>query len=171
MADTYGVLSEKHGRKKKSGITAQLRTIGRDVFSALPKLRPETRAVLNDLSREYTLVLLTAGNPILQRRKIRNLRLGHYFNLVVITPKKTAPLLRGILRELGARPENAMMVGNSVRSDIIPAAEAGITPVQVIARGWQYDRVKGYNAKHRKIRTLLQLPEIAINVFGPHNVK
>ncbi|MCR6654650.1 MAG: HAD family hydrolase [Opitutus sp.] len=169
MVETYRDLLKQRGGKYERAVAARVRMIGRDVFASLPELRPGVRTVLRDLRRGHMLVLLTAGDRLVQRAKIRRLGMARYFDRVVITPLKNAKVMRKVVDDLGIPPCCAMMVGNSLRSDILPAREAGLTAVQILARGWHYDR-SVRSTGHLRIRNLQRVPEIARKVLGPNYV-
>ena len=57
--------------------------------------------------------------------------LGHFFDAVHIVPEKDAAVIRELLTKYELRPEQTWMIGNSPRSDINPALEAGIGAIYV----------------------------------------
>jgi putative hydrolase of the HAD superfamily len=89
---------------------------------------PETLA---ELRRRHDLLLLTKGNHDEQSRKIERSGLAHLFRRTIVTPEKTADTYRLLVAEESLDPERTWMIGNSPRSDILPAVEAGLRGVFV----------------------------------------
>ena len=71
------------------------------------------------------LMLITKGDPSEQQRKIDESGLAGYFRWVEIVGDKSPAAYRLILERYNLRPERFMMVGNSLRSDVLPVLEIG----------------------------------------------
>lgn len=89
---------------------------------------PDTLAYL---SERHDLMLVTKGNHEEQQLKVDKSGLGQYFREVVIVREKDAAAYQGVVREHALPEEQCWMVGNSPKSDINPALEAGIGAVYV----------------------------------------
>jgi putative hydrolase of the HAD superfamily len=89
---------------------------------------PETLAQLHG---RHDLLLLTKGNREEQAHKIARSGLAHLFRRTVITPEKTAATYRDLVVEESLDPARTWMIGNSPRSDILPAVAAGLRGVFV----------------------------------------
>jgi putative hydrolase of the HAD superfamily len=89
---------------------------------------PETLAQLHG---RHDLLLLTKGNREEQAHKIARSGLAHLFRRTVITPEKTAATYRDLVAEESLDPARTWMIGNSPRSDILPAVAAGLRGVFV----------------------------------------
>lgn len=105
-------------------------------FAASP-FRPfkESRCVLQRLRRQgHSLCLLTLGEPELQERKIRDSGLADLFRRVVIVErdKKTS------MEALASVSRHAVMVGDSRKSDILPAKELGLITVWIPSGNWSF---------------------------------
>lgn len=88
----------------------------------------ETLAVL---ASRHDLTLFTKGHPDEQRLKVDRSGLGRYFSHTAIVKEKDAPAYRRLLRDRGFDPPRTWMIGNSPKSDINPALEAGLNAVLV----------------------------------------
>jgi putative hydrolase of the HAD superfamily len=84
---------------------------------------PET---LEYLALRHDLVLFTKGHPEEQKLKVDRSGLGVYFGHTAIVKEKDAPAYALIVREHGFDPARTWMIGNSPKSDINPALEAGL---------------------------------------------
>ena len=89
---------------------------------------PETLAELRD---RHDMLLLTKGNHEEQAHKIARSGLAYLFRRTVITPEKTPATYRTLVAEESLDPARTWMIGNSPRSDILPAVEAGLRGVFV----------------------------------------
>ncbi|MFK0331292.1 HAD family hydrolase [Rhizobium sp. NPDC090275] len=108
-----------------ASVIAQILDTGRDLLSHPVETLPEVRETLAALSEHYLLVLITKGDLFDQERKLAQSGLGDFFHAVEIVSDKTAVTYRRIFSKIGGGPERAMMVGNSLKSDIVPAIAAG----------------------------------------------
>jgi putative hydrolase of the HAD superfamily len=91
----------------------------------------DVAAVLDELATRHDLYLMTKGKPEEQRRKIDVSGLEHHFLGIDIVPVKEPDTYRRIVAERGLDPAVTWMIGNSPRSDIIAAREAGLRAVFV----------------------------------------
>jgi putative hydrolase of the HAD superfamily len=106
-------------------VIADILDIGRDLLSHPVETLPHVRETLEALAGHYLLVLITKGDLFDQERKLAQSGLGDFFDAVEIVSDKTATTYRRIFSKVGGGPERAMMVGNSLKSDIVPAIAAG----------------------------------------------
>ena len=126
--------------------------------------------VLTELRPEYQLVLLTKGDPAVQRKRIRDSGLERFFDAIVIVPDKNTDVFRTICAEINADPAKSWSVGNSLPSDIAPALSAGMRGVLVDANSWDYEkRDPGQLAgKFERIARLRELPALLARIVdGP----
>jgi putative hydrolase of the HAD superfamily len=94
-------------------------------------LLPGVAATLRALGARHRVVLMTKGDRDDQLGKLQRSGLGHLLHDVDVVREKDADTYRDALRRHGARAELSWMVGNSPRSDILPALEAGLGAVYV----------------------------------------
>ena len=83
------------------------------------------------LYERHELTIFTKGQPEEQRLKIERSGLGRFFRHTAIVKEKDAAAYRGIVEERGWRRTETWMIGNSPKSDINPALEAGLSAVLV----------------------------------------
>jgi putative hydrolase of the HAD superfamily len=86
---------------------------------------PNVRETLAALAPQYRLVMITKGDLFDQERKLAESGLGDFFVGVEIVSEKNASTYARAFQRFGTGPESAMMVGNSLKSDIVPAIQAG----------------------------------------------
>ncbi|RLI53813.1 MAG: hypothetical protein DRO93_13265 [Candidatus Thorarchaeota archaeon] len=127
----YQRLCERHGRAVKNEVSDDVWEIGRAVVAYPIVLLDSVVETLARLSDHCRLLLLTKGDEETQADKLARSGLGHFFDGVHIVPEKDAGVIRGLVAEYDLRPEQTWMVGNSPRSDVNPALEAGIGAIYV----------------------------------------
>jgi putative hydrolase of the HAD superfamily len=101
------------------------------ILKAPVELLPGVSETVEYLAVRHDLTLFTKGHPEEQKLKIDQSGLGIYFGHTAIVKEKDAEAYRRLTQERGMDPGSAWMVGNSPKSDINPALEAGINAVYV----------------------------------------
>ena len=111
------------GRVPASTI-AEILAAGRDMLGHPVEALPHARETVERLAGAYHLVLITKGDLFDQERKLEASGLGDLFDAVEIVSDKSAATYARIFGRHGS-PQDSMMVGNSLKSDVVPAIEAG----------------------------------------------
>lgn len=106
-------------------VIAEIMSAGREMLSHPIELLPHARETVAALSGDYHVLLITKGDLLDQERKLAQSGLGDLFHGVEIVSDKTAEVYRQIFTRHGARVDQSMMVGNSLKSDVLPLVEAG----------------------------------------------
>ena len=83
-------------------------------------------ATLASLCERHALYIVTKGDPDEQHRKVTSSGIGHYFRAVEVMPEKTAAAYRFLLESRDLSGDDIWMIGNSPKSDVNPALEAGL---------------------------------------------
>lgn len=108
-----------------TAVLAEILAAGRAMLSHPIDPLPGVDEALERLAAKARLVLITKGDLFHQEAKLAASGLGPHFAAVEIVSEKSAEIYRRIFARHGTSPEQAMMAGNSVRSDILPALTAG----------------------------------------------
>ena len=140
--------------------TRDILEIGRDLMRHPIDLLEGVGEALGPLSERGKLVLVTKGDLFHQESKLAASGLGDRFSGVEIVSEKTAEVYRRIFARYGAAPFEAVMVGNSLRSDILPALEAGAFAVHIPHEfEWAHERAQTPDAepRFRRLNSLLDL--------------
>uniref|UniRef100_A0A9E7ZV23 HAD family hydrolase n=1 Tax=Bosea sp. NBC_00436 TaxID=2969620 RepID=A0A9E7ZV23_9HYPH len=114
-----------------ASVIGEILAAGREMAAHPVETLPHVNETLAALSRDYRLVMITKGDLFDQERKLAQSGLGDFFHAVEIVSDKQAQTYRRIFARHGDGAERAMMVGNSLKSDILPALEAGSWAVHV----------------------------------------
>jgi putative hydrolase of the HAD superfamily len=150
--------------------TAALKSIldaGRDMLQHPMELLPDVEETLKALHPHYHIVLITKGDLFDQENKLARSGLGDYFHDVEIVSDKTADVYKKTFHRHGASPTEAVMVGNSIKSDIIPALAAGASAVLIPHElSWVLDRAHAPTGTGRfhTIPSMAGLPPLIANL-------
>jgi putative hydrolase of the HAD superfamily len=94
------------------------------------------------LSRSYTLMVATKGDLHDQERKLARSGIAHHFAHVEVLSEKTVERYRALLERYGVSPDRYLMVGNSLRSDVLPVVALGGQAVYIPAEHtWAHELV------------------------------
>ena len=139
-------------------VVGEILAIGRDLLSHPVETMPGVGDVLESLAGSHTLVLITKGDLFDQERKLAQSGLGDFFHAVEIVSDKNAATYRRLFSKHAGAPEQAMMVGNSLKSDVVPALAVGAWGVFIPhALTWILEHVE----KPADAPRFRELPEIA----------
>jgi putative hydrolase of the HAD superfamily len=108
-----------------ASVIAEILEAGRDMLTHPVETLPHAQETLGRLAGRYRLVMITKGDLFDQERKLAESGLGDLFEAVEIVSDKDVGTYERIFRAHGDGPEHAMMVGNSLKSDVVPAIAAG----------------------------------------------
>ena len=108
-----------------TSVIREILAAGREMLTHPVEPLPGVDDALAQLSQRYRLVLITKGDLLHQEQKLAASGLGDLFAAIEIVSEKDADTYRRVFARHGTGPEQAVMAGNSVRSDVIPALEAG----------------------------------------------
>lgn len=106
-------------------VTRAILSFGHEMLEHPVDTLPGVEQVLKTLAPDHRLVLITKGDLFDQERKLAQSGLGDLFDAVEIVSEKTADVYATLFARHGAGPADALMTGNSLRSDVLPALEAG----------------------------------------------
>jgi putative hydrolase of the HAD superfamily len=152
-------LELSEGRVAAEKIAAIL-GFARQMLSAEVRLIDGVGETLASLAQAYPLMLITKGDPSEQLRKIEDSGLGVYFRWVEVVADKSPAIYRSILERYGLQAERFLMVGNSLRSDILPVLEIGGQAVLIpYANTWAHEMNVGETLHtYATLADLRQLP-------------
>lgn len=144
-------------------ITAILE-MGREMLTAPVVLLPDVKSVLERLSGKYRLIVATKGDLLDQEGKLRRSSLSSYFHHIEVMSDKTKASYEELLAHLEIEPAQFVMIGNSLRSDIVPPYELGCYVIHVpYAKTWHHEmNVEEIptNERHYKVDKLNEILNI-----------
>lgn len=137
---------------------------GREMLTHPIEPTPHAADALRTLARTHRLVLITKGDLFDQERKLAQSGLGDFFDAVEIVSEKTADTYARLFARHGDGAERAAMVGNSLKSDVLPALAAGAFGIHVPAEhAWALDHADEpaeAAGRFRRIADLGALPAV-----------
>lgn len=141
-------------------VIGDLVAMGRQLLEHPMELLPHARATVTVLAQDYRLVLITKGDLLHQERKLAQSGLGDLFDGVEIVSDKTEATYRAAFARHGTGADQAMMVGNSLKSDVIPALTAGAWGVHVPhEHEWAYEAARA-PTDHRRFHVIADLGDL-----------
>ncbi len=120
---------ESYQPPEAAGLTTRVRELALGIMTEPIELLPGVEETLDYLAGRHLLYLVTKGDQAEQAAKIEASGLGRFFSAYEIVPDKNAAVFRELFPAHGWDPNRTWMIGNSRRSDIHPALEAGMNAV------------------------------------------
>lgn len=148
------------GRVSQSTITSIL-NIGKEMLNKPIELLPGVKECLSELSKIHRLIVITKGDLLDQERKLESSGLfKHFHHIEVVTEKKPENYQR-LLNQLNIEPEQFLMVGNSLKSDILPTVEIKAQAIHVpFHTTWQHELVDNHQLQDLKFKTCKNMTEV-----------
>lgn len=160
-------LVENAVRVSKGNISAtaigEIVELGKSLLALPATPLPEVKETLEILSkRNLLLAVFTKGELLDQENKLRRSGLLEYFQHFKVVSDKTPQEVRTLCSELGILPDELLMVGNSFKSDVIPAIQAGAWAAHIPYHlMWKLERTEEYDDPHLfRLSRFIQLQEI-----------
>lgn len=151
-------------------VIAEILAAGRELLSYPVQTLPYVDAALEQVHRTHRLILVTKGDLFDQERKLAASGLADYFAAIEIVSDKSPETYARIFAQHTEGPEHTVMVGNSLRSDILPALAAGAFAIYVPHDlTWSYERAEEPRDQPRyaRIEHLGTLAETIENLQTP----
>lgn len=116
---------------------------------------------ISELAPNYSLMVITKGDLFDQEAKLARSGLGDYFHQVEIVSRKVRSTYDHILTRNAIDPDQFVMVGNSLRSDILPVLEAGAKAVYIpYETEWFHEMVSEDELREKEFITLRQITDL-----------
>ena len=136
--------------------------MGKDLLRFRIEPLPDVVAVLTALKqRGHRLILLTKGDLFDQESKVARSGLGDFFDHVEIVSEKDEATYRRLFARLGITPDNFVMIGNSLKSDILPVVRLGFPAIHVpYHANWIHEYVPAELLAGVEFRAVARLREV-----------
>ncbi len=144
-------------------IIADILAMGREMHAHPVETLPHVSETLEALAGRYRIVLITKGDLFDQERKLAQSGLGSFFDAVEIVSDKTDETYRRLFARHGDGPERAMMVGNSLKSDVVPAIKAGSWGIHIphdLTWALEHADEPSHAPRFRRLSHLGELPDL-----------
>jgi len=157
MVEAAGIISKGTVSPK---IMERIIAIGKDLLTKPVELLDEVEDTLEELKGKYKLVVATKGDLKDQHRKLHKSGLGPYFHHIEVMTDKEEIDYQKLLGRLDIHPEEFIMIGNSLRSDVLPVLELGGHAVHVpFHTTWLHEHVD-HEIVHPNFTSIRKLNEI-----------
>jgi putative hydrolase of the HAD superfamily len=118
------------------------------------------KEVLETLKGNYRLVVATKGDLIDQERKLRKSGLSHYFHHIEIMSDKKESDFQKLIKHLDVQPDEFLMIGNSLKSDILPVLNLGGHGIHIPYHvTWEHEMVEA-DTNHPNFRKAGHITDI-----------
>jgi putative hydrolase of the HAD superfamily len=139
---------------------AHILELGRELTKHPVETLPHVQETLQALIGRYNIILITKGDLFDQERKLAASGLGDFFNAVEIVSDKKTDTYERIFARHGDSASQSMMIGNSLKSDVLPAIAAGAWGVYVPhEREWALENAEAPHG-HARFHTLENLSQV-----------
>ncbi len=135
----------------------EILSLGKKMISNPVELLDDVEEVLDKLAPKYRLIVLTKGDLLDQERKLERSGLARYFQHVEVLSDKKEANYSGLLAHLKIDVQEFLMIGNSLKSDVLPLVNIGARAVHVpFHTTWQHEEV----STEEDNRDYLKLPKL-----------
>lgn len=135
--------------------------IGKDMINKPVDLLDGVEEVLKVLSKKYRLILATKGDLLDQERKLEKSGLTEYFHHIEVLSDKKEANYSKLLSHLDINPTEFLMIGNSLRSDILPLINIKAHAIHVpFHTTWAHEQVSAEETNGKAYKTISSLREI-----------
>ena len=139
--------------------------LGKELLDKDIELLDGVEDVLKALQGKYRLVMATKGDLLDQERKLNKSGLAKYFHHIEIVSEKQEPEYRKLIKHLDISPSQFLMIGNSLKSDILPVLNIGGHGFHVpYHTTWEHEKVD-IKLDHQNFRSLSNIREV-LNFIG-----
>jgi putative hydrolase of the HAD superfamily len=135
--------------------------IGKTMINKPVELLNGVEVVLQTLSSKYRLILATKGDLLDQERKLENSNLTKYFHHIEVLSDKKEANYSKLLNHLDINPSEFLMIGNSLKSDVLPLVNIKAQAIHVpFHTTWEHEQVNDEDTNGKVYKTVKNISEI-----------
>ncbi|WP_442266933.1 HAD family hydrolase [Tenacibaculum sp. ZS6-P6] len=135
--------------------------IGKEMLEKPIELLDGVEEVLQQLQGKYKLIVATKGDLLDQQRKLEKSGISEYFHHVEVMSEKKPVDYKKMLRRLDINPSNLLMIGNSLKSDVLPLIEIGASAIHIpFHTTWAHETVSKEQKSITEYKTLSKIKEV-----------
>ena len=140
---------------------SEIINLGKEMIEYPIELLPDVVDVLSRLKDEYRLIVVTKGDLLDQERKLQRSEIAHYFHHVEIVHEKEEANYSRLLRQQDIDPKEFLMVGNSLKSDVLPVVGIGAQAVHIpFHTTWQHEEAESQSQENADYLTLSSIADL-----------
>ena len=140
----------------------QVIDLGKDMLKHPVEILPHVESTISHLKDNYRLMIITKGDLFDQESKIARSGLADNFDIIEVVSEKKQDVYSNLFRKYDIKPQELLMVGNSLKSDILPVCKAGGHAVHIpFHTTWSHEvpdgeETNGY--RYGVLESIRQLP-------------
>lgn len=144
-----------------NSLSLKIIELGKAMLNKPVELLADVENILNNLQDKYRVILVTKGDLLDQQRKLEKSGLEKYFHHVEIMSNKKPDDYLKLVRHLDIQPVEFLMVGNSLRSDVLPIIEIGAQAIYVPYEiTWHHESAEISESDKDKFVTIAKLSHL-----------
>lgn len=141
-------------------VVEKITEYGKELLQKPIELLDGVEETLQALSGKYKLVVATKGDLLDQRRKLHNSGLGHYFHHIEVMSDKKEKDYEDLLKRLEIKAEAFFMIGNSLKSDVLPVLNIGGHAVHIpFHTTWEHEKIN-HKVEHPNFKALEKITDV-----------
>ncbi|MQP25097.1 HAD hydrolase-like protein [Flavobacterium sp. LMO8] len=134
--------------------------IGKDLLQKPVELLPNVTEVLEQLKGSHKLIVATKGDLKDQHRKLHDSGIGAYFHHIEVMSDKAELDYEKMLGRLDCKAEDFLMIGNSLKSDVLPVLNIGGHAIHIpYHTTWEYEKID-FEIEHDNFKSFTNITEI-----------
>lgn len=135
--------------------------LGKEQIEKPVELLDNIEKVLIELSKDFKLILATKGDLLDQERKLEKSGLSSYFHHIEVMSDKKPENYRKLIKHLDINPQDFLMIGNSLKSDVIPVLEIGGKGVHIpFHTTWIHEEVEDFSCESKNCKKVESINEV-----------
>ncbi|QOD62420.1 HAD family hydrolase [Polaribacter haliotis] len=135
--------------------------IGKEMLEKPIELLPGIENVLESLQGKYKLIVATKGDLLDQERKLEKSNLLKYFHHIEVMSDKKEKDYKKLIGHLDIKPEDFLMIGNSLKSDVLPLIAIGASAIHIpFHTTWVHEEVSQKEQDNVEYATLTNINEV-----------
>jgi putative hydrolase of the HAD superfamily len=154
------------GKTSNIEIIERIIDLGKELLAKPIELLDGVEDVLQSLKGRYRLVVATKGDLLDQERKLKKSKLEHYFHHIEIMSEKQESDYTKLIKHLDISPDQFLMLGNSLKSDIMPVLAIGGHGIHIpYHTTWAHEQVdnKIEHPNFRQVNTIREILPILLS--------
>ncbi|SFW15733.1 HAD family hydrolase [Cellulophaga fucicola] len=152
---------ELSNNKVSNSVIAKILDIGKEMIAQPVELLPGVESVLQKLQSKYRLIVLTKGDLLDQEQKLAKSGLQKYFHHVEVLSDKKEENYKNLLDHLQIKTSEFIMLGNSLKSDVLPIVKLGAQAVHIpFHTTWVHEMVSKEEQESNNYLTLDKIEDI-----------
>lgn len=135
--------------------------IGKEMLDKPIELLEGVEEVLQSLQGKYKLILATKGDLLDQERKLEKSNLLQYFHHIEVMSDKKPKDYKKLIKHLDIKPSELLMIGNSLKSDVLPLVKIGASAIHVpFHTTWAHEEVANDQESTTEYKTVINIKEV-----------